>query len=163
MEFRMSQDQAAFQAMSNFNQVFAEALDRNRAFAMGFAGLLRDESVHFVNLRLDRAHRAMEQLNECKGLPGLLGLQQAWISDWIADATAQGQRFSEFLSQGMNRMQEEVVRLADSVVEAVEPAMEEAREEAQRMAGQAGETMQDTMSHQQDYSQPDYNTQSQVH
>ena len=147
----MSQDHVATQAMSNFNHAFAEAMDRNRAFFMGFAGLMRDESARFVALRLDRTRQAMEQLGECKGLPGLLAVQQAWMTAMIEDLNAQGLRYSELFSEGMGKVQEEVSRQTDSVVETMEPVMEEAQEAAQQMAGQAAEAMQEAMAYQQDY------------
>lgn len=132
----ISQDKggSAAEAMSHFHRVFAAAMDNNRVLFEDLTAQLRDESMRFVDLRLDRTRQAMENLGECRGLPGLLAVQQGWMTDMMQDFTAQGLRYSELFSQSLSRVQEEGEHQAEEMTQAAQPVMEEAQEMAQETA-----------------------------
>ena len=102
----MSQDTT--QALSQFDHAFAAALEHNRALMESAANFLRDESFRFFTLRLDRTRQTMDQLGECRGVPGLLSVQKDWLEGWIADVNGQAQRASEFWQQNAERIRTEM-------------------------------------------------------
>jgi hypothetical protein len=161
MEFGMPQDHIsqdhAAEAMSRFHRVFAAAMDNNRVLFEDLTTQWRDESMRFFDLRLDRTRQVMENLGECRGLPGLLAVQQGWMSDMMQDFTAQGLRYSEILSQNLNRVQEEGERQAEEVAEAAQPEVQEAQEMAQpseNLAEDLPPSPQEDQSYDQNFGQP---------
>jgi hypothetical protein len=161
MEFGMPQDHAnsAAEAMSHFHRVFAAAMDNNRVLLEDLTTQLRDESMRFFDLRLDRTRQAMENLGECRGLPGLLAVQQGWMSDMMQDFTAQGLRYSGIFSQNLNRAQQESEHQADEVAEAAQPVVQEAQEMAQSGENPAEPeelppSPQEDQSYDQNFGQP---------
>lgn len=165
----ISQDKggSAAEAMSHFHRVFAAAMNNNRVLFEGLTAQLRDESMRFVDLRLDRTRQAMENLGECRGLPGLLAVQQGWMTDMMQDFTAQGLRYSELFSQSLGRVQDESEHQAEEMTQAAQPVMDEAQETAQetmKNAAQHSENLagnppeepppQEDMSHNQNFGQP---------
>jgi hypothetical protein len=55
-------------------------------------GFAKDESLRFVNLRLERNGVALDKLQHCAGLPGLIGVQQEWLRNLLQDYTSQNMR-----------------------------------------------------------------------
>lgn len=160
----MQQD--SFDAISQFDHAFVAALDHNRALMENAAGFLRGESFRFINLRLDRARGAMDQLSECRDISGVLAVQKEWIGDLVQDVAAQNQRYQEFWSHGAERIRAEMERHAQTAQQAAKAAMDEAAGTAEAAADAAHEAVQDAagqaahnFSEAQDGFQPQNNDQ----
>jgi hypothetical protein len=48
----------------------------------------------FFNLRLERNAQALNKLQNCHGIPGLIGVQQEWIRDLVEDYMGQNLRLA---------------------------------------------------------------------
>jgi len=135
----MQQD--ASDALSHLDRAFAAALEHQRFLMESTAGFLRGESFRFLNLRLDRARDAMEQLSECRDMPAFLTVQKTWIGDLVQDCAAQGQRYSEFWQQGAERVRAEMERHAGEAQAAARAVMDEAAATAHAAADAAHEAV----------------------
>ena len=54
----------------------------------------KDEGLRFVNLRLERNGQALDKLQNCQGIPGLIGVQQEWLRDLVQDYIGQNMRMA---------------------------------------------------------------------
>ena len=97
---------------------------------------VRDEGLRFTNRRLERNGEAMEKMQNCQGLPGLIGVQQEWLRGFVEDYLAQQMRLAgafrsiahnvvvsaaETASENIDRMQQD----GQQVVEASGQQMEQ--------------------------------------
>src|SRR5260221_10459892 len=73
--------QAISQLGESLSQTLAQTTESQRALAKEMTGFAKDESLRFVNLRLERNGAALDKLQHCAGLPGLIGAQQEWLRD----------------------------------------------------------------------------------
>lgn len=81
-------------AIAQLNDALTQTAESQRALMQEMAQFAKDESLRFVNLRLERNGHVMEQLQSCSGLPGLFGVQQEWLRDMISDYAAQNMRLA---------------------------------------------------------------------
>ena len=84
--------QAVSQLGESLSQTLAQTAESQRALAKEMTGFAKDESLRFVNLRLERNGAALDKLQHCAGLPGLIGAQQEWLRDLFQDYTSQSMR-----------------------------------------------------------------------
>jgi hypothetical protein len=121
-------------------------------------GFAKDESLRFVNLRLERNGVALDKLQHCAGLPGLIGVQQEWLRNLLQDYTSQNMRMlgawrgltknvvetaAESAKHNIDRMQQEtdgVVQQAENTVQHAETMGYQA---VQPLEGQTGNIGQD--------------------
>lgn len=83
--------------LSNVNNSFIKAVDQNRAIAQNLMRAMHEESLRFMNMRMEHATRAFERSRECQGLSALLSLQQEWLLDIAHDYAELNKRFGEVL------------------------------------------------------------------
>jgi len=83
--------------LSNVNNSVIKAIDQNRAIALNLMRAMHEESLRFMNMRLEHATRAFERSRESQGLPALLSLQQDWFLDVARDYAELNKRFSDVL------------------------------------------------------------------
>lgn len=79
-------------AMSQLNESLAHTAQSQRELMQELTCFARQESLRFVNLRLERNGAALDKLQGCQGLSGLIGVQQQWLRDFIEDYAAQNLR-----------------------------------------------------------------------
>ena len=115
------------QTVSQLGQSLAQTAESGRALVEGIGIFAKDESLRFVNLRLERNGAAMDRLQNCAGLPGMIGVQQEWLRDLLQDYTGQSMRWMGAL-RGLTR-------------NVVEKATESAAENIERMQHQAGDVV----------------------
>jgi hypothetical protein len=84
--------QAVSQLGETFSQTLAQTGESQRALVKEMTGFAKDESLRFVNLRLERNGAALDKLQHCQGIPGLIGVQQEWLRDLLQDYTGQSMR-----------------------------------------------------------------------
>ena len=84
--------QAVSQLGESLSQTLAQTGESQRALVKEMTGFAKDESLRFVNLRLERNGAALDKLQHCQGIPGLIGVQQEWLRDLLQDYTGQSMR-----------------------------------------------------------------------
>jgi len=117
-------------AVSQLSQSMAQAAESQRLLAQEMSGFAKDESLRFANLRLERNGATLDKLQSCHGIPGLIGVQQEWLRDFLQDYTSQSMRM-------MGAMR----GLTKNVIEA---AAENASDNIERMKNQAQDTIERT-------------------
>jgi ElaB/YqjD/DUF883 family membrane-anchored ribosome-binding protein len=80
------------QAVSQLGESLAQTAENHRALIQDMAGFAKDESLRFVNLRLERNGVVLDKLQNCHGVPGLIGVQQEWLRDFLQDYASQSMR-----------------------------------------------------------------------
>ncbi len=81
-------------AVSQLGESMAQAAENQRALFQDMTHFAKDESLRFMNLRLERNGEALDKLQNCQGLPGLLGVQQEWLRDFVQDYMSQNMRLA---------------------------------------------------------------------
>ena len=132
-------------ALSQLGDSLAQAAESQRLLFQEMTIFIRDEGLRFTNRRLERNGEAMEKMQNCQGLPGLIGVQQEWLRGLVEDYLAQQMRLAgafrgiahnvvasatETASENIDRMQQD----GRQVVEAD-------GHEMNRMADTAGQQM----------------------
>jgi hypothetical protein len=115
------------QAISHLGESLTQTAESQRLLAKQASDFAKDESLRFVNLRLERNGAALDKLQHCAGLPGLIGVQQEWMRDFLQDYTSQSMRLMGAM-RGLTQ-------------NALSCAVETASDNIDRMQQQAGETM----------------------
>jgi hypothetical protein len=144
----MSHNTDVSPAFSQLGDSLARAAESQRLLFQEMTSFVRDEGLRFTNRRLDRNGEAMEKMQNCQGLPGLIGVQQEWLRGFVEDYLAQQMRLAgafrgiahnvvasaaETASENIDRMQQEGQRVG-----------EVAGHEMNRMADTAGQQMDQT-------------------
>ena len=143
------------QAVSQLSQSLAQAAEGHRLLAQEMTVFAKDEGLRFANLRLERNGTALDKLQNCVGLPGLIGVQQEWLRDFLQDYASQGMRVmgalrgltkkamesaAENASENIERMRHEAKDAMDKTGE----AMNRAGEQVSQMAQDANNYVQET-------------------
>src|SRR5579872_6377850 len=66
-------------AVSQLSESMAQTVESQRALIQEMTLFAREEGIRFVNLRLERNGHALDKLQSCQGIPGLIGVQQEWL------------------------------------------------------------------------------------
>lgn len=119
-------------AVSQLTESLAQAAQNQRALLQEMTSFAKDESVRFFNLRLERNEAALEKMQHCVGLPGLIGVQQEWLRDFVQD----------FIGQNM-RMAGALRGAAHDTMATATAAAQDNVDQAQDMAHQAGQQFHD--------------------
>jgi hypothetical protein len=143
------------QAVSQLSESLARAGESQRLLAQELSVFAKDESLRFMNLRLERNGQALDKLQNCHGLPGLIGVQQEWLRDLLQDYTSQSMRVMsamrgltknvmtsavETASENIDRMQHE----AGDAMNRAGDAMDRASEQMGHAVQQANAYVQET-------------------
>jgi hypothetical protein len=141
----MPQNTDVSPAFSQLGDCLAQAAESQRLLFQEMSSFVRDESLRFTNLRLEHNGQTMEKMQNCQGLPGLIGVQQEWLRGLVEDYLAQQMRLAgafrgiahnvvasaaETASENIDRMQQDGQQVA-----------ERAGDEMNRMADTAGQQM----------------------
>ena len=127
------------QAISQLGKTMAQTAESHRILAQEMTIFTKDESLRFMNLRLERNGQALDRLQNCHGIPGLIGVQQEWLRDLVQDYTSQSMRLMgamrgltknvmasavETASENIDRMQQDAGEAMNGTSEAVHRAQE---------------------------------------
>ena len=125
--------------VSQLGESMAQTAENQRALFQDMTHFAKEESLRFMNLRLERNGDALDKLQNCQGLPGLLGVQQEWLRDLVQDYMSQNMRLTgafrgvaqnvvasaaETASQTVDRMQQEAGEIAEQAGEQMSQAAE---------------------------------------
>jgi hypothetical protein len=78
-----------------FGGPMARLMDQNWSIFQKMMHVMREESLHFVNRRLEQTSHAIESSRDCDDIPGLLAVQQDWMVNFARDYAEQTKRFAE--------------------------------------------------------------------
>ena len=147
------------QTVSQLGQSLAQTAESGRALVEGMSVFAKDESLRFVNLRLERNGTALDKLQHCHGIPGLIGVQQEWLRDLLQDYTGQSMRWmgalrgltrnvmetaTESAADNIDRMQREAKDMAHQTEDAIHHAQDMGHQAVQQTDEQMGNIVQDT-------------------
>jgi polysaccharide deacetylase 2 family uncharacterized protein YibQ len=96
-ETAASMSDQARDAFTSVNNSMIKAMDQNRAIMQNLMKAMQEESLRFMNMRLEHTTRAFERGRECQGFSQFLALQQDWLMDAARDYAELNKRFSEVL------------------------------------------------------------------
>lgn len=90
---------AAFDTFDIFGEPMARLMDQNRAMLQKVLHVMQEESLQFVNRRLEHTGHAIESCRDCQGMSGLMAVQQEWMLDFARDYAEQTKRFTEMMRE----------------------------------------------------------------
>ena len=102
-------------AFATVNNSFMKAIDQNRMIAQNLMRAMQEESLRFMNQRLEHTSRAFERSRECEGFSQFLNLQQDWLMDCARDYAEFNKRCSDVLHDAT---EQSVERASDMVADA---------------------------------------------
>ena len=141
-------------AFSQLGDSLAQAAESQRLLFQEMTIFVRDEGLRFTNRRLERNGEAMEKMQNCQGLPGLIGVQQEWLRGFVEDYLAQQMR----LAGALRGIAHNVVA---SATETASENIDRMQQDGQQMVETAGHDMNrmaDTAGQQMDQMAQDANT-----
>ncbi|MBA2590028.1 MAG: hypothetical protein H0U98_15555 [Alphaproteobacteria bacterium] len=136
----------------------AQTAQSQRALFQEMTVFAKDESLRFANLRLERNGAALDKLQHCQGVPGLLSVQQEWLRDLMQDYMGQQKRLAgafrgltqnalasaaEAASDNIDRMQQNASEMVHRGSEQMDQAVHQATDMAQQTAEQVNQAAQD--------------------
>jgi hypothetical protein len=90
---------AALAAFGAFNKPIAKVMDQNRMMFQKMLHAMQEESLRFVNRRLECTSRAIEHSRDCRGVTGLMTVQQEYLMDLARDYAEQTRRLTDLLRE----------------------------------------------------------------
>ncbi|HEY1614735.1 MAG TPA: phasin family protein [Rhizomicrobium sp.] len=88
---------AALEAFDLFGAPMVRLLDHNRTLFQKMMQAMQEESLRFVNRRLERTGRALESTRDCRSVTGLMAVQNTWLLDFARDYSEQTTRVAEIM------------------------------------------------------------------
>ena len=81
------------------NNSLMKALDQNRVITQNLLKAMQEESLRFMNTRLEHTSRTVEKSRECQGISQMIQLQHDWLMDIARDYAELNKRFGEVLHE----------------------------------------------------------------
>ena len=85
------------ETLTTLNGSFAKMIDWNRSLVEKTLRTTREESLRFVNRRLERNAKTLESLRDSQGLSGLIAAEQDWLICAARDYVEGTEKFGEIL------------------------------------------------------------------
>jgi hypothetical protein len=127
-------------AVSQLSESMAHTAESHRALIQELSLFAKDEGLRFVNLRLERNGQALDKLQNCQGIPGLISVQQEWLRDLLQDYVSHNLR----LAGALRGFTQNVMACAsEHVAENIDRAQHSASDMAQETNQQANHIAQD--------------------
>ena len=121
-------------AVSQLSASMAQTAESHRALIQEMTQFAKDEGLRFINLRLERNGEALEKMQNAHGIPGILGVQQEWLRDFMQDYMSHNMR----VAGALRGLTQNVMACAS---EHVSENIDRAQHQATDMAHQANEQM----------------------
>jgi hypothetical protein len=118
--------------LATVNNSMMKALEQNRVITQNLFKAMQEESLRFMNTRLEHTSRTFEKSRECQGIPQLMTLQHDWLMDIARDYAELNKRFGEVLHEMTEQTAErasDMVADASRVAQKTEAAAERAAAE----------------------------------
>jgi hypothetical protein len=87
--------------LMKFNGAMEEAAARSRAAMETALKSLQEESVEFMNRRIERNAHAMEEGRNCRSMMDLVAMQQKWAAEFAKDCFDESLRLSGVMQKWM--------------------------------------------------------------
>lgn len=128
---------------STLNGSFVRMLDWNRSFFEKTLRASQEESLRFINRRLERNQRMLESIRESQGVSGLIAAEQDWLIDAARDYVETSEklrgRFFELATSGVQEAAEQGKTAAESFRSAATELADKTRRTAEAAQRQAAE------------------------
>ena len=85
-------------AVSQLSESMAHTAESQRALFQEMSLFAKDEGLRFVNLRLERNGQALDRMQNCHGIPGLISVQQEWLRDFVQDYIGEWESYYQNMS-----------------------------------------------------------------
>jgi len=86
-------------AFVSVNNSMMKAMERNRLITQNLFKAMQEESLRFMNTRLEHTSRAVEKGRDVQGISQLIALQHDWLMDAAKDYAEFNKRFGEVLQE----------------------------------------------------------------
>jgi hypothetical protein len=140
-------DSGPAKAVSQLSESMAHTAESHRALVQEMGQFAKDEGLRFINLRLERNGQALDKLQNCSGIPGLLGVQQEWLRDFVQDYMGHNMR----VAGAMRDLTQNVVTCAsEHAAENVNRTQQAASDMAHQVGEQMSHITQDVNTHAQE-------------
>src|SRR5215469_16710803 len=131
-------------AVSQLSDSVAHTTEKHRALMQEMTQFAKDEGLRFVNLRLERNGQALDKLQHCHGIPGLISVQQEWLRDFVQDYIGQNMRMAGAL-RGLT--QNVMACASEQAQENIERAQHAAKDMAHEAAQQVSHATQEASNY----------------
>lgn len=142
------------QTLSQLGQNLTQTAESGRALVQEMTHFAKDESLRFVNLRLERNGAALDRLQNCQGIPGLIGVQQEWLRDLFQDYASQSMRWMGawrgLTRNAMEKATEKTAESIDHMQQQADEAVQQAGEAMDQAGQQVNQMVQDTNNYVQE-------------
>jgi ElaB/YqjD/DUF883 family membrane-anchored ribosome-binding protein len=129
------------QAISQLGETMAQTAESHRVLAQEMTAFAKDESLRFMNLRLERNGQVLDKLQNFAGLPGLIGVQQEWLRDLVQDYAGQSMRLMGAMRGLTKNVMASAVETASENIDRMQQEVGDAMNRASDAIDQAGEQM----------------------
>lgn len=129
-------------AVSQLGENIAQTAENQRALFQDMTHFAKEEGLRFMNLRLERNGSALEKLQNCQGLPGLLGVQQEWLRDFVQDYMSQNMRLAGAFRGLTQNVVASAAQTASQTVDQMQQNASEAVEQAGQQMNQAAQQVE---------------------
>ena len=127
-------------AVSQLSESLTQTAESQRALIQEMTMFAKDEGLRFVNLRLERNGQALDKLQNCHGIPGLIGVQQEWLRDLMQDYVGHNMRMAGAL-RGLT--QNVMACASEQAAQSMDRAHHAAKDMAHETAQQMGHVAQE--------------------
>jgi hypothetical protein len=127
--------------VSQLSQSMAQAAESHRQLSQDMGIFAKDEGLRFANLRLERNGGTLDKLQSCQGIPGLIGVQQEWLRDFLQDYASQSMRMMGALRGFTKSMMESAAENASDNIERMKTQAQDAMGHTSAVMDQPAEQM----------------------
>lgn len=127
------------QAVSQLGQSLAQAAESHRQLTQDMSVFAKDEGLRFANLRLERNGSTLDKLQNCHGIPGLIGVQQEWLRDFLQDYSSLSMRVMGAMRGLTKNMMESAAENASDNIERMKSQAKDAMDRTTHVMQQAEE------------------------
>ena len=99
---------------------FLKVLEHNRVIFEKMMLAMHEQSLRFVNLRMERTSKALQDSRDCHGLTGLMTVQHDWLVDAARDYAEESKRFGDVMRDIAAERASEMADVAKQATNTVE-------------------------------------------
>jgi hypothetical protein len=121
----------------NFSGSFVRMLDWNRAMFEKSWRATHEESLRFINRRLEHNARALQSMRDIQGMPALFAAEQDWFVDAARDYVETGEKIRGRLFELATSTVQEAAEHGRSTAESFRASANEVADKAKRAAEHA--------------------------
>lgn len=97
-ETASSMTDGAHDALAAVSNSMIKAIDQNRVIAQNFLRAMQEESLRFMNARIEHTSQTFERSRECQGISAFIALQHDWLMEMAHDYAELNKRCGDLFS-----------------------------------------------------------------